>query len=191
MCAQSLSRVWLFVTPWTGAYQAPLSMEFSRQEYWSGLPFPSPRESSWPRDQIQVSCIAGRHFTIWATWEACTHTYIQIYLLLKILPRKQSRGQITNKWPVKWGFSSSSAGKKSVCNAGDPASIHGLERFPGEGIGYPMQYSCLENSIDRGAWQTTVHGVTKSRTQLSDFHFTHQLNKLWCIYTMVHCTFGN
>ena len=46
------------------------------------------------------------------------------------------------------------------------------EEYPGEGNGYPLQYSCLENPIDRGAWQSTVHGVTKSRTQLSDFHFT-------------------
>ena len=47
---KSLSRVRLFVTPWTVAHQAPLSMGFSRQEYWSGLPFPSPGESSQPRD---------------------------------------------------------------------------------------------------------------------------------------------
>ena len=57
--AQSLSCVWLFVTPWTVAHQAPLSKGFSRQESWSGLPFPSPGESSWPRDRTQVSCIAG------------------------------------------------------------------------------------------------------------------------------------
>ena len=60
-----------------------------------------------------------------------------------------------------------------------PAVQETLVRFPGqedphgEGIGYPLQYSCLENSIDRGAWQTTVHGVTKSRTQLSNFHSLH------------------
>ena len=66
----SLSRVWLFATPWTVAYQAPLSMGFLGQEYWSGLPFPSPGESSWPRDQTWVSSIAGRCFPIWATREA-------------------------------------------------------------------------------------------------------------------------
>ena len=60
-----LSRVWLFATPWTVAHQAPLSVEFSRQEYWSGLPFPSSRWSSQPRDGTQLSCIAGRLFTIW------------------------------------------------------------------------------------------------------------------------------
>ena len=63
-----LSHVQLFVTPWTVALQAPLSMEFSRQEYWSGLPFPSPRDLLG--DQTWVSCIAGRSFAIWATREA-------------------------------------------------------------------------------------------------------------------------
>ena len=58
-----LSHVRLFATPWTIACQAPPSMGFSRQEYWNGLPFPSPGESSQPRDQTQVSCIAGRFFT--------------------------------------------------------------------------------------------------------------------------------
>ena len=105
MKVKSLSRVWLFTTPWTTAYQAPPSMGFSRQEYWSGLPLPSPlvaqscptlcdpvecspqstsvhgiiqaRILEWvampsssgsfqPRDQTQVSHIAGRVFTIWA-----------------------------------------------------------------------------------------------------------------------------
>ena len=59
-----LSHVRLFGTPWTVAYQAPQSMEFSRQEYCSGLPFPSPGESSQPRDQTWVSRTTGRHFTV-------------------------------------------------------------------------------------------------------------------------------
>ena len=53
-----------------GLYQAPLPMEFSRQEYWSGLQFHSPGESYWPRDQAQASCIAGRFLIVWATREA-------------------------------------------------------------------------------------------------------------------------
>ena len=60
--------------------------------------------------------------------------------------------------------------KASASNAGDPGSIHGLGRSPGEGNGNPLQYSCLENPTDRGAWQATVHGVAKSWTELS--HFT-------------------
>ena len=54
--------------------------------------------------------------------------------------------------------------KASVCNAGDPGSIPGLERSPGEGKGSPLQYSCLENSMDRGAWQAIVLGDAESDT---------------------------
>ena len=58
--------------------------------------------------------------------------------------------------------------KKCACNAGDPGSIPGFGRSPGEGNDNPPQYSCLENSMDRGTWQYTVHRVTKSWTWLSD-----------------------
>ena len=60
-----------------------------------------------------------------------------------------------------------SSGKESTCNAGDPGSIPGLGRSPEEGNSYRLQYSCLENSMVRGAWQATVHAVTKSQTGLS------------------------
>ena len=60
--------------------------------------------------------------------------------------------------------------KNSPANAGDMGSIPGLGRSCGEGNGNPLQYSCLGNLMDRGAWQATVHGVTKSRTGLNDFH---------------------
>ena len=60
----------------------------------------------------------------------------------------------------------------SACNVGDLGSISGLGRSPGEGNGNPLQYSCLENPMDGGAWWATVHGVAKSQTQLSDFTFT-------------------
>ena len=66
---KSLSRVRLFATPWTVAYQAPPSMGFSRQEYWSGLPFPSPGDLPDPGIEW-VSRIPGRRFNLWATREA-------------------------------------------------------------------------------------------------------------------------
>ena len=69
------------------------------------------------------------------------------------------------------GFPCGSAGKESACNAGDLDLIPGLRRSPGEGKGYPLQYSGLENSMDY-----RVHGVAKSQTQLSDFHsLTHSV----------------
>ena len=67
------------------------------------------------------------------------------------------------------GFPSGLDGKESACNAGDPGSIPGLGRSPGEGNGYPLQYSCLGNSTDRGAWWPTVHG-------LADLDTTEQLS---------------
>ena len=66
------------------------------------------------------------------------------------------------------GFPDGSGGKESSYDAGDSGSIPELGRSPGEGNGYSLQYSCLENSLDRGAWQATVHGIAKSWTQLSD-----------------------
>ena len=66
---------------------------------------------------------------------------------------------------IIWGFLGSSVGKESACSAGDPDSIPGWGRSPGEGNGNPLQYSCLENPMDRGVWQVaTVCGVTKSWT---------------------------
>ena len=74
--------------------------------------------------------------------------------------------------PLEVGFRGSSDGKESACNAGDPGFIPGSEMSPGEENGCPLQCSCLENPVHRGAWWATVHGVTKNRTWLNDFHFT-------------------
>ena len=67
------------------------------------------------------------------------------------------------------GFPRSSAGKESACNAGDLGSIPGLGRFPGEGNGYLLQYSYVENSMDRRAWRATVHEVTKDTIDMTEW----------------------
>ena len=72
--------------------------------------------------------------------------------------------------------------KASACNAGDLGSIPGLGRSPGEGNGNPLQYSCLENPMDGGAWWATVHRVAKSRTRLSDFTSLHFTSKKKSVY---------
>ena len=71
-------------------------------------------------------------------------------------------------------FPGGSDGKESACNAGNPGSISGLERCPGEGNGNPVLYYCLGNLTDRGGWWAAVHGVAKSWVRLNDghFHFT-------------------
>ena len=76
-----------------------------------------------------------------------------------------------------WIFPGGSDGKASAYNVGDPGSIPGLGRSPGEGNGNLLQYSCLENPMDGGAWWAAVQGVAQSRTGLSDtFHVTSPLN---------------
>ena len=70
-------------------------------------------------------------------------------------------------------FPGGTSGKEPPVNAGDAGSIPGSGRFPGEGKGNSLQYSCLENSMDRGAWRATVYGVTKSQIRLRDLAHTH------------------
>ena len=90
-------------------------------------------------------------------WQAAIYRVTQSRTWLKCLHMH------TCKHIVK-DFSGGSDGKESACNAGDLGSVPGLGRSPGEWIGYPLQYSGLENFMDRGAWWATVHGVAKSQT---------------------------
>ena len=84
----------------------------------------------------------------------------------------KNRG-VVEQW---MGFPGGSDAKESLCNAGDPGSGPASGRSPGEGHGSPLQYSCLENSMDRGAWWATVPGVTKGTTE----GLTHTNNGMWC-----------
>ena len=121
------SHVRLFAILWTVACQASLSMEFSRQEYWSGLPGPPPGESSQPRDQTRVSCIS----CIAGNSHLGSPVEAVLVFFNQILPQSQPPA--------------------SAEDIRDLGSIPGLERSPGEGNGHPLQYSCLENPMDRGA----------------------------------------
>ena len=89
-------------------------------------------------------------------------THLIKYLILPDILKMQRTGK---------GFPGGSDGKVSACNARDLGSVPESGRSPGEGNGNPLQYSCLENSIDGGAWWATVHGVAKSRTRLNDYSF--------------------
>ena len=82
------------------------------------------------------------------------------------------------------GFPGGSDGKASAYNAGDPGSIPGLGRSPREGNGNPLQYSCLENSTDGGAWWATVNGVAKCQIQLSNFTMKIKLDTVHIILNM-------
>ena len=85
-----------------------------------------------------------------------THKYVEVW------------GQVFNKYVEVWGLPGGSDGKESAHNAGDLGLIPELGRFPGKGNVYPLQYSCLQNPMDRGDWQAVIHGVAKSWTWLSN-----------------------
>ena len=83
--------------------------------------------------------------------------------------RQEKEGWIYLGYSKVWAFPDGSAGKESACKAGDVGLIHGSGRSPGEGNSNPLQYSCLENPVDKGACQATVYRVPKSQTRLKQF----------------------
>ena len=90
------------------------------------------------------------------------------------------------------GFPSGSDDKESACNTEVMSLIPGSGRSPGEGDGYPLQYSCLENSMDRGAWLATLHGVAKSWTRLSSYYFHFlEAEQLLALNRVRNCGGGN
>ena len=160
-------------TSWTVVSQAPPSMGFPRQEYWSGLSFPPPGDLPDPGTELGSPTLQADS-TIRATRESWGQKKSDMAGLFHFHFLSLQNNSCLGK------FSGGSAGKESACNMGDPGSIPGLRRSPGEGNGYPLQYSCLENSM---GWWATVHGVAKSQGQLSDLHFYFQVrHKLFFCY---------
>ena len=149
--------------PWTVAHQAPLPMEFSRQEYWSGLPFPTLGYLPNPGIEPASPALAGRFFTTVPTGKPSQYIH------------STNSHHVNFKYTIlcfSWGFSGGSVGGKknppaNAGDAGDLGSISGSGTSPGKGNGNPLQDSCPKNPMDRGSWWATVHGVTKSKTQLS------------------------
>ena len=143
-----LNSVRLFVTPWTAACQAPLSMGFSQQEYWSGLPFSPPRDLPDPGIKPASPSLAGRFFTTKPRrkpFSPSTHATFFSIIFITIYHYAQVK-----RWHI---------GKESACNAGDTTNTGSIPgwgrssgRSSGEGNGNSLQYFHLENFMDRGAW---------------------------------------
>ena len=140
-----LSYVQLFVTPGTVARQAPLSMGFSRQEYWS-CHFLLQEEDGLPQILSGQNRVERSHPLSFARGRSAGGWVWHIFLF-----SSDSIG--TDMYTLLIGLPQCSAGKESTCKAGDTGSIPGSGKFPGEGNGNPLQYSCLESPMERGAWQ--------------------------------------
>ena len=124
-----------------------------------------PKNSSLKKWELSPFLFYFNYPNFWFFFVSCFNSFDFTTVLLKSLDLLLPCSMCLK---IKY---SSSAGKESTCNVGDLGSIPGLRRSPGEVKGYPLQYSCLENSMDY-----IVHGVAKSQTRLSDFHFT---NRKW------------
>ena len=174
-------------------------MGFTSQEYCSGLPFPSPGESSWTRDQPQVSCIAGRFFYCLNHQESINSTKATwiigfVYIPSCFICSKDSAAENHRSRATDWdnlshmckatpslklhivhflhkGFPDGWDGKESDCNAGNWGSIPGSGRSARERNIYSLHYSCPENSTDRGTWQTIGHSDTPEWHFLSYIKF--------------------
>ena len=161
------SNILAWEIPWTGEPGGPQSLEFQRVRHgWVSVHAQISTTHSSLHIFVQVSHIPGSFPT----------DLILVFCLFPCpLPAPSPQVLLPKEIsPVSLlvGFSCGSAGKQSACNAGDLGSIRRLGRSPGEGKGYPFQYSGLENSMD-----CIAHGVSRSRLQLGNLHFTSRLSR--------------
>ena len=176
MCVRA--QCWLLATPCPVARLAPLSMGFSSQEYWSGLHFLL--QGNFPTQGWNLGSPAGGFFT--TEWPV--HTSFPDSSVGTESAYSQCRRPRFDSWvrticwrgdglpiPVFLGFACGSAGKESTCQrrrhrrCGFNACVG---KIPWRRKWQPLQYSCVKNPMDRGAWQTIVQKVAKSQTGLSD-----------------------
>ena len=143
-------------TPGTAAYQASLSMRFSRQEYWSGVPLPSPTRVAPPPFLTTMEPF-------------CAYIVGEASLTLRMRTMWSFMSYLGRAQGPPWASQVVLVVKNPPAIAGDikdSGSIPGLGRFSREGQGNPLQYSCLENPLDKRTWWATVHSVANSQTQL-------------------------
>ena len=177
VCVCMLSCVWLFAASWIVAPGTSVH-GISQARILGEVAISFSGGSSWPRDQTQVSCMSpaltGGSFTNSATW------YDPVIPLLCIYPEELKWESQRNICTLTYmtGFPCGSVVKSLPANTGDTGdtgSTPGLRRSPEVGSGNPLQYSCLENSMERGAWQATVHVVTESWTLVSNWIHTQDV----------------
>ena len=161
------------MTPWAVAHQAPLPVGFSRREHWRGLPCPPPGDLPHPGIEawspaLQADSLASKPPNKPTIEYTCVYIYIHTHACIChksyicVLCIDTHTHIYTHTYIHAMDFEV----VNPCINLGDPSLIPGLGRSPGGGNDNPLQYSCLENPMDRGSWCGTVHGVTESQTSV-------------------------
>ena len=179
VCAQFHSHVRLFAIPWTVAHQAPLSMGFPKQEYWSGLPFPSPGDLHNPGIKLESPALAGRFFTtkppgkpiLTRRW---SQRVVWLFTVLEKCPVLQNgfenlngnRGQVKSQYAL--GFPGGQTVKHPPAVWETWVQSLGSKDPLEEGLATHSSVLSWRIPTDRRAWQAAVHGVAESQAALSD-----------------------
>ena len=165
-----------FANSWTVSHQAPLSLEFCRQEYWSALPFPSPgvlpdpgikprfpvlQTDSLPSEPPGKPQMDSKHIKIYLISLESKKQKLRekgdIIICLSRQPRlKRMDSKMAKVKNRQWGASRCLCGQESACQAGDSGLIPESGRSPGDGNGNPLQYSCLGDPMNREAWLQSI-----------------------------------
>ena len=163
----SCSHVWLFVIPWTAACSTPPSMEFSGQEYWSRLPFPSPGDLPYLRIKPRSPTLQADSLPTEPCYSAIKRNAFELVLMRWMNLEPIIHSEVSQKEKDKYCIWMEEPGRlQSMGSLGvrhDWATS--LSRI-GEGNGNPLQCSCLENPRDRRAWWAAVYGAAQSQTWL-------------------------
>ena len=134
--------------------------------FWEG----SPGLSIWLTSKVYICHFPNHTGTLPILWLCCTFRFLLLFISLRLTVFQASQVGGPD-------------GKESACNAGDSGSVPGLGRSPGVGNGNPLQYSCLENPMDRGAWRAIVHGIAKS--DMTEQLSSHTHPKLYSTFAIV------
>ena len=161
------------------------------------LTCPTPTEQSYPLNHLTHSVCLRLYWPFhvlfhflskWHHWlPASCPISCRVCMFTTSITQPVFLSQICPRFPSLMGFPGGSDGKESAYNAGDPGLIPGLGRSPGEANGYLLQYSCLENFRDRGAWQTTVHGIRVGHNWATNTHiYTNFIQLFWELCKMMY-----
>ena len=150
-----LSHIWLFVTPRTVAHQAPLSMGFSRQEYWSGVPLPS------PGDLLDIARLQFTSVDSWRSqWKLMCVSWYSFFSSFDVLIYGYSPCSISETYFFLIGVTPM---VKICLECRRTRFSPWVRKIPWRRKWQPLQYSCLENPMDRGAWRAIVHRIPRVR----------------------------